>query len=176
MLALRCIGKTGAVVRSGVELDSDLVGEIQTLDLCTAAETQLATNGAERVRLTEPIQGWASRRLFEDANDDTVRVDFKSGGFLMKRLAVRLTSSTTVTDLKKSLAAMTNVPVERQRLSCDDSARVRGGDHLVLTEDIVDVAAEEQSSDRFRYRTGTQIQGRFPSSERKLNFGSLPMA
>lgn len=173
MLALRCIGKTGAVVRSGVELDSDLVGEVQSLDLCTAAETQLAMNGAERVRLVEPIAGWASRRLFEDANDDTVRVDFKSGAFVMKRLAVR--GTTTVVELKKSLAAMTNVPVERQRLSCADDAVLRGGDHLVLTEDVVtEIVEDKEPSSTFRYKTGTQIQGRFPSSERKLNFGSLP--
>lgn len=76
----RVKGSNGAVVRATLELDSEVVGELDTLEEVTGLEVSVASNGLERVRIAAPVEGWVSRRLLEpkdsaDARETKVAVE-----------------------------------------------------------------------------------------------------
>lgn len=119
---VRCVGENGAIVRSECELDSDFVGEIDPFQVCLcAAEAKVASNGTSRVRLVSPVSGWVSLRLFADLDgeDDVLRVtvDYRDGKVSLRIHKVELEPSSTLLHLKRSLAAMTRVPLHQQHIT-----------------------------------------------------------
>lgn len=56
----RVISKLGALVRVGVEKDSDSVEMLQQHMEFTALESQMSMGGTLRLRLEEPLKGWVS--------------------------------------------------------------------------------------------------------------------
>ena len=63
------VGKRGAVVRAGVELDSACVGECKHRSEVLVLERDLegaeTADGRRRIRIHAPLQGWVSTKMVE---------------------------------------------------------------------------------------------------------------
>lgn len=202
---IRCVGENGAIVRSECELDSELVGEIDPFQVCLCStEAKVATNGTSRARLISPVIGWVSLRLFADVDeeDDALRVtvDYREGNVSLRLYRVEVDSESTVSDLKKSLAAMTRVPTHQQRiaqhhdtlLSLQDSVRINtlpvvegrvllvlfsvggGEDDLLEREENKEEQTPLPRTTTYQQRTGTILGRGFTSSKRQPHPGVLP--
>ena len=68
----RIIGRSGAVVRSDVELDSVMVGELayDTVVTVAAAAEAKTRGGVARRRLVKPLGGYVSARVLRPLTDD----------------------------------------------------------------------------------------------------------
>ena len=116
-------------MREGLEASSAVVGALAVLEVVTALEAKTNSKGVERVRVEGALSGWVSRRLLEKADAKTSKhtmlaVEWKDGTTTLKRLAVEAEPGATVNDVKRSLEAMTRVPVARQSLTAGDAALV----------------------------------------------------
>ena len=54
------VGKNGAVIRSGLELETELVLEIPRGEVCSVVEKAATAKGKPRLRLLAPAAGWVS--------------------------------------------------------------------------------------------------------------------
>ena len=80
----RVAGLRGAVVRAGIELDSEVVGELDHGAVLSAVSHCTSRLGVERVRISAPLSGWCTLRVLEqlpasDAPTATLRA--KPGSF-----------------------------------------------------------------------------------------------
>ena len=137
----RVTGKNGAVVREGLEASSAVVGALAVLEIVTALEAKTNSKGVERVRVEGALSGWVSRRLLERADakqskHTMLAVEWKDGPTTLKRLAVEAEPGATVNDVKRSLEAMTRVPVARQALTVGD-AELNGDERITATKLIL---------------------------------------
>lgn len=56
--------KNGALVRAGVELETELVGDpLATGTECTVEDEATSSRGVRRLRVTSPTAGWLSRKV-----------------------------------------------------------------------------------------------------------------
>ena len=53
----RCTGSNGAVVREGCEMDSEVVGELDSMEEVVGVESRVASNGLERIRIEGETPG-----------------------------------------------------------------------------------------------------------------------
>ncbi|KAH8064704.1 hypothetical protein JL722_1584 [Aureococcus anophagefferens] len=95
----RCTGSNGAVVREGCEMDSEVVGELDSMEEVVGVESRVASNGLERIRIEGETPGWV----------------------VLKKITLDTDRGATCGDVKRSLFAMTRVAVARQRLSLESS-------------------------------------------------------
>ncbi|KAH8062169.1 hypothetical protein JL722_3079 [Aureococcus anophagefferens] len=123
----RCTGSNGAVVREGCEMDSEVVGELDSMEEVVGVESRVASNGLERIRIEGETPGWVSLRLLEPADgaagakDRTLVVEWREAKVVLKKITLDTDRGATCGDVKRSLFAMTRVAVARQRLSLESS-------------------------------------------------------
>ena len=74
------IGANGAVLRDGPSLSSHKMGELDRGATVTGVELRFSKEGAWRVLVTTPLNGWLSLKLLEP----TFTTAEKVGGFRLK--------------------------------------------------------------------------------------------
>ena len=192
---LKC-GAKGAIVRGDAEMDSDVVSELGPFAECVGAETRIASNGTERVRIVEPVDGWISRKLVDVAgqeNDLKIAVEFRGPkDVLLRTLGVVIERGATVGDLKKSLSVMTQLDVTRQSVDAGDDEDPVEPRTYVLREKAIDARgptpSEMQRANELlaeetkdvharpsrRQPIGTILGGTLMTVKRQPNYGILP--
>ena len=137
----RCTGSNGAVVREGCEMDSEVVGELDSMEEVVGVESRVASNGLERIRIEGETPGWVSLRLLEPADgaagakDRTLVVEWREAKVVLKKITLDTDRGATCGDVKRSLFAMTRVAVARQRLSLESSREPPERDPEPLDDD-----------------------------------------
>ena len=75
----RVAGLRGAVVRAGIELDSEVVGELDHGAVLSAVSHCTSRSGVERVLISAPLSGWCTLRVLEPLDGPDVSAAAKEG-------------------------------------------------------------------------------------------------
>ena len=97
----RVIGRSGAVVRADVELDSAQVGDLVYGAVVVAADASVAKTsaGVSRRRIVKPVGGYVSSRVLRPLSSDS-------------SIASRALCSTTSDAARRSTSARRRAPIE----------------------------------------------------------------
>ena len=177
----RCTGSNGAVVREGCEMDSEVVGELDSMEEVVGVESRVASNGLERIRIEGETPGWVSLRLLEPADgaagakDRTLVVEWREAKVVLKKITLDTDRGATCGDVKRSLFAMTRVAVARQRLSLESSREPPDATGSIVSSTASwRRASDSAASPLGSARASSSISASSPSSWRHSSSRFLP--